>query len=147
MITEELLPAAFPLANCFFKANGHKGKARGDERIFVLRDSNNIIRAALRACPKDSGYLLRSVQVDCRIYRQGLGLQLVTSTVTLLEPAKCWCYPYPHLQTFYEKSGFTLIDENDTPKDIRQLFARYRNQGHQFLLMTTSTIAGWVSEA
>lgn len=135
MKIKELPPVAFPLANRFFKANGHKGKVRGNERVFVLYDNHGTIKAALRACPKDSGYLLRSVQVDCRTYRQGFGQQLVSGAVEQLLPASCWCYPYCHLQPFYEKSGFSLIDENEAPEDIRQPFVRYREQGQRFLLM------------
>lgn len=137
MTIEELQPAAFPLVNRFFKANGHKGKARGDERVFVLRDSDEVIRAALRACLRDSGYLLRSVQVDCRSYRQGLGQRLVSETVKQLQPATCWCYPYNHLKQFYENCGFHLIGGDKVPKDIHQPFLRYREQGQVFLLMTT----------
>ena len=140
MKIEELQPVAFPLANRFFKANGHKGKARGDERVFVLRDDNDAIKAALRACPRESGFLLRSVQVDCRDYRQGLGQLLVSETVKQLQPVSCWCYPHSHLQTFYEKNGFSLIDENKAPEEIRQPFIRYRQQGQTLLLMTTSRL-------
>lgn len=145
----ELPSLALPMVNRFFRDNGHKGKARGGERVFVLKkqsretaDSSgqqgNII-AALRACPKSRGYLLRSVWVDLRMRRLGLGCRLLTETLRLLSPAPCWCYPYAHLEAFYLKSGFTVYPSDQVPEDIAQPFERYRDQSHDFLLMAHET--------
>ncbi|MRI34856.1 hypothetical protein EOPP23_17910 [Endozoicomonas sp. OPT23] len=136
MILEELDSVQFPLANRFFKANGHKGKARSDERVLILRDNGNIV-AALRACPKKQGYLLRSVWVAINRRGEGLGSLLTEKALKRLN-SDCWCYPYPHLQSFYENTGFSLQETDQVPEDIAVPFENYRNKGESFLLMAFS---------
>ena len=135
MNIEELAPIRFPLVNRFFKNNKHKGKAKGNERVFVLKNDQGDILAALRACPKSQGYLLRSVQVDQQHYRQGLGALLVKETARLLQPEPCWCYPLSHLRSFYESCGFQVSDTKQVKDDIRIPFLRYIQQRKKLLLM------------
>ena len=137
MKTEELPSIVFPLVNRFFKENGHKGKARGNDRIFALKDNNGTLLAALRATPKQNGYLLRSVQVDRSHYGEGLGTQLVRETVAMMFPAICWCYPFDHLQHFYEECGFKISSPEQVDDDIKGPYQRYLQQGQQLLLMTS----------
>ncbi len=132
---EELNPIAFPLVNRFFKENGHKGKARGDERIWVIRDQQGDILAGLRASQKSAGYLLRSVWVGNHVRRQGIGSLLLTATLSDLKFEACWCYPYPHLETFYMAAGFVLPAIESVPTDILEPYQRYQKQGNDFLLM------------
>lgn len=131
---EELQPVAFPLVNHFFRANGHKGKARSDERVFVLRQ-NGSIAAALRACPKGEGYLLRSVWVSINQRRTGLGLRLTRKVLQALQPSPCWCYPYAHLEPFYLQAGMTVLSPEQVPDIVALPWRRYQEQGHDFLLM------------
>ena len=138
MRTEELPSLLFPLVNRFFKENGHKGKARGNERVFVLKGSDGQTLAALRATPKQNGFLLRSVQVDRSRYGEGLGSQLVSDTLTMIAPAICWCYPFDHLQHFYESCGFQICSPEQVNDDIKGPFQRYTQQGQKLLLMTSS---------
>jgi N-acetylglutamate synthase-like GNAT family acetyltransferase len=135
MITEELETTAFPLVNRFFRDNLHKGKARSNERVFILRDEGKIV-AALRACPKANGYLLRSVWVDVNRRQKGFGHSLVSQTLKSLEPAQCWCYPYDHLLSFYQALGFLLVTPDQVPPEIASPYLSYRNKGQQLLLMT-----------
>ncbi len=127
---QELEPIAFPLVNRFFKANGHKGKAKGGERVWVLRQGE--IVAALRACPKAHGYLLRSVWVSSGRRRESLGTTLLQQSLSQLPT--CWCYAYPHLEQFYQRAGFITVEPEQTPADIHEPYRRYQQQG--LLLMT-----------
>ncbi|MCW7552051.1 GNAT family N-acetyltransferase [Endozoicomonas gorgoniicola] len=131
---EEMQPVAYPLVNRFFKANGHKGKARSDERVFVLRSEGEII-AALRACPRSEGFLLRSVWVALSKRGCGYGLELVKETVEALSPLRCWCYPYQHLRHFYALAGFEELAPEAVPADIAMPWRNYRKNGQVFLLM------------
>ena len=133
---EELQPVAYPLVNRFFKANGHKGKARSDERVFVFKHEGRIV-AALRAFPKANGYLLRSVWVDIALREQGLGLQLTRNAVQALQPSSCWCYPYAHLRHFYIKAGLIERQPFEVPESISQPWKNYQSKGNTFLLMGT----------
>ncbi|WP_062269649.1 GNAT family N-acetyltransferase [Endozoicomonas arenosclerae] len=134
MTPEELQPVAFPLANRFFKENGHKGKARSNERVFILRDGKPIV-AALRATPKADGYLLRSVWVQIGRRSEGLGSQLVKTTLEQLSPSPCWCYPYNHLEAFYAHLGFQKTSPDEAPSEISGPYLSYLNKGESFLLM------------
>lgn len=131
---EELSPEMFPLANRFFKENGHKGKARSHERVFVWRENGKII-AALRACPKANGYLLRSVWVSIALRRTGLGSQLMQESLKRLSPSPCWCYPYSHLEAFYQRLGFHTMEANSVPEEIASPWLNYQSRGEDFLLM------------
>ena len=122
---QALAPIAFPLVNRFFKTNGHKSKAKGNERVWVLRQGE--IVAALRACPKAHGYLLRSVWVSRAQRREGLGTTLLQHA--LRELPTCWCYAYAHLERFYERAGFICVNPEQTPADIRKPYRRYQQQG------------------
>ncbi|KEQ17937.1 GNAT family N-acetyltransferase [Endozoicomonas numazuensis] len=129
-----MTPTVFPLVNRFFKENGHKGKVRPDERVFILRHDNTIV-AALRATPKANGYLLRSVWVHREMRSKGLGSRLMNSVLESLSPAPCWCYPYPHLSAFYEKVGFNITEPARVPSEIAAPYLAYRDRGESFLLM------------
>ncbi|MGI9283067.1 MAG: GNAT family N-acetyltransferase [Endozoicomonas sp.] len=135
MTVEELTPVAFPLANRFFKENGHKGKARSNERVFILQVDRSIV-AALRATPKANGYLLRSVWVHREKRSKGLGSQLMQTVLATLSPAPCWCYPYDHLTGFYEKLGFQKVSPDQVPSEIGKPYLNYLERGESFLLMS-----------
>lgn len=135
LTVEELTPIAFPLVNRFFKDNGHKGKASGDERVWVVRCSKGNIVAGLRASPKSEGYLLRSVWVGRNAQRKGIGSFFLREVLNDLGSIHCWCYPYAHLELFYQKSGFFSPEPDSVPPDILAPYLRYQQQGHDFLLM------------
>ncbi|MET4694027.1 GNAT family N-acetyltransferase [Endozoicomonas lisbonensis] len=136
---EELQPVAYPLVNRFFKANGHKGKARSGERVFVLRSEGEII-AALRACPRSQGFLLRSVCVSVPRRGCGYGLQLVKETLLALSPSRCWCYPYQHLKHFYSLAGFKELSSESVPTEISTPWQNYQKSGKAYLLMGSNII-------
>ncbi len=124
----------YPLVNRFYKANGHKGKARGNETVYVIRDSQTIIAAA-RLCPKRDGWLLRSVWVAETQRGEGIGSKLLREIMAISENHPCWCYPYDHLEAFYAASGFTVLSADEVPDDIRGPFETYRQKGSRILLM------------
>ncbi|WP_257284513.1 GNAT family N-acetyltransferase [Endozoicomonas sp. SESOKO1] len=132
---EELNPIAFPLVNRFFKENGHKGKASGNERVWVARCPKEKIVAGLRASPKSGGYLLRSVQVARDAQRKGIGSFFLRAALNDLNTINCWCYPFAHLEYFYQGAGFFKPEPDSVPPDILDPYLRYRQQGHTFLLM------------
>ena len=130
----ELPTLLLPLVNRFYKANGHKGKAKGNERVFVLEQNSNIV-AALRACPEENGYWLRSVWVALPLRGQKLGSQLLKQAVLELSPAPSWCYPYDHLKKFYLQSGFKEIALETTPDSIQSRYLTYCKKQPELLLM------------
>ena len=135
-MVEELESIALPLVNRFYRENGHKGKARSDERVFVLRDQGRIV-AALRACPKADGYLLRSVWVATDRRRKGTGTTLLNCVLSKLGSFPCWCYPFDYLEAFYQRSGLQQVPPEQTPDEISSVWVNYRARGERFLLMGT----------
>ena len=131
----ELEKVQFPLADRFYKENNHKGKTRSNERVFAVKQAHTF-KAALRACGKANGYLLRSVWVEQNSRGDGIGHQLMLSTLDVLSPAPCWCYPYDHLEYFYRKAGFRITSSDNVPDEIATPFLRYQQQGQKLLLMT-----------
>ena len=130
----ELPALMLPRVNRFFKANGHKGKAKSHERVFVLEQGGRIT-AALRACPEADGYLLRSVWVASHMRSQGLGTALLTQAVGQLGLSPCWCYPFGHLKRFYQQSGFIEADINAVPATIASRYLTYSHKHQGLLLM------------
>jgi len=124
----------YPLVNRFYKANGHKGKARGNETIYVIRDQQMIV-AAVRLCPKQEGWLLRSLWVARERRGEGIGSILIKDVMARPEHTPCWCYPYDHLTAFYESAGFILLTVKEAPEDISGPFEAYQKKGNRILLM------------
>ncbi len=130
----ELDPQAFPLVNRFYKQNAHKGKAKGGERVFTLYN-NGTIQAALRALPMADGYLLRSVWVAVAERNKGLGTILLKQVTCQLSRTSCWCYPYPHLDLFYQQAGFKKAGIDTVPEVIADLYLSYAVKQPGLLLM------------
>ncbi|WP_298443068.1 GNAT family N-acetyltransferase [uncultured Ferrimonas sp.] len=105
MIGQWLTPLQAPLATAFYRRCGSKEKAKGDERIAVLRNPTQQIVAVLRLAPKGEHWLLRALLVDPAYRRQGLALHLLQFIdAAVAEPI--WCYPYPHLHGLYQRAGY-----------------------------------------
>ena len=134
----ELNKQQFPLVNRFYKENGHKGKARGGERVFTLT-VNGSIQAALRACPDADGYLLRGVWVAISQRNQGLGSALLKNVLTVLSPKPCWCFPYGHLKAFYQRAGFSEPKATEVPTAINTRYQGYKVKQPGLLVMSHCT--------
>jgi GNAT superfamily N-acetyltransferase len=151
----------FRAVNKFYKKQKHKGSASGDERVFVivetarpdletndtLEDSiENSIIAAVRLVPgvshDDSNnnshtgyYWLRSLYVDKSLRGQNLGSQLLNYLHNHIKQ-DIHCFPYTHLQHFYEQSNYQLTLPKNAPLPLQQLYARYNRKGDSILLMS-----------
>ena len=132
----QLSQEQFPLVNRFYKANGHKGKARGNETLYVMRETQDII-AAVRLCPKRDGWLLRSLWVAKSRRGEGIGTMLLHNVLATPEHHPCWCYPYDHLKAFYQAAGFQQQPADEAPEQIREPFEAYQAKGNHLLLMTS----------
>lgn len=122
-----------PLVNKFYKANRARGKAKGNERVWVAKDNGEIVGAARVA--DISGFdFLTGVMVAVTHQRQGIAAALVLQMVNA-QQKPCFTFPYGHLVDLYQKLGFVEVDVSELPKPIEMRFERYRGQGRDIVAM------------
>lgn len=126
---KQLMPAEYPLVNRFYKAQGYKGKARGNEIVFTLQQRQ--IVAALRIVPLAEQWLLRGVWVDSKLRRQGLGQALLEGITPLLTMSEYYCFAEQNVVPFYLKVGFIMQDSHTLPVPILQRFKTYQQRNAQ----------------
>lgn len=121
----------YPLVNQFYKRIYKKGIANKSEAVFVLKNSQGIICSAkLKSLDKE--LLLTGVACDPQYQQQGYASKLIT-TLLNMQKQKIYCFPYPHLEQFYLRLGFTPLIADNAPSEIQQRFLHY--QKHQKLLL------------
>jgi N-acetylglutamate synthase-like GNAT family acetyltransferase len=91
------------------------------QRFVIAQDGQTII-GAVRLCQEEGHMILRTMQIDERYHRQGIGTRMLVVLEPLLEPAPCYCLPYAHLPAFYSKIGFQMMPVEQAPP---HLYARY----------------------
>lgn len=132
-----------PLVRRFFHAQGMRAQAAKVDEIIIARNNhlpNNAIIAALRLCPVKGSWLLRSMCVDQNHQRQGTGLYMLEQIKHNLSEKKCYCFPYRHLESFYQTAGFQVVNENDTNDEIKLLYQQYIESGKDILIMQFACI-------
>jgi len=135
-------PAILPLIKRFFQHNGMRAQAAKSDRIFIARllsDNNRPVIAALRLCKIGEDWLLRSMCVEKSYQRQGIGLHMLQQINKELKEKNCVCFPYSHLQSFYQQAGFQLIDSTQVSADIQQRFRQYNDSGRDIIIMQMAT--------
>lgn len=142
-VIERLAPIQFPLVNRFYKEAGHKGKARGDDIVYVVREQGKII-AAVRLCPTQPPHsewlLLRGMWVLPSKQRQGIGSELMVALMHALSDRKIWCYPFRHLEAFYGLFGFSTLLPEMAPEFMAGPFEAYSRAGKKILIMQFSGV-------
>ena len=127
-----------PLVKRFFQANRMRAQAAKSDLVFIARltdQQNNPIIGALRLCPVDSSWLLRSMVVDKNYQRQGIGHKILLEIKQELAEKKCFCYAYRHLQGFYQHAGFRCTELSEVPESIAQRFLQYQASHNEIILM------------
>lgn len=127
-----------PLVKRFFHAQGMRSQAAKVDEVIIARNqqpASNTIIGALRLCPLSDSWLLRSMSIESSFQRKGIGLYMLEEIKTNLSEKKCYCFPYIHLEEFYRKAGFKVIDERDASDEIKQLYRQYTDSGKDILIM------------
>lgn len=111
--------------------------AKNDEVIIAryhLMPSKPII-GALRICPVENSWLLRSMSIENSYQRKGIGHFMLSQIQSSLSKKNCYCFPYRHLESFYQKAGFQVIDDKEATDEIRQPYQQYIDNGKDIILM------------
>ena len=114
-----------PLVNQFYKQVYKKGLANKSEQVFVLK--TNQILCAARLKEVQGSLLLTGVACLEEYRKQGLASLLITHLLTTQQQC-IYCFPYPHLQTFYQKLGFTLYPPEQLPEKLGLQYQRYNSR-------------------
>ena len=125
LVFAQLNRQEIPLANQFYKQVYKKGVAKKNEQVFVLKDQNILCAARL----KDLKVGLLLTGVACKDEQRGQGIaSLLVKKLLSLQEQTIYCFPYPHLQHFYQKLGFTLCSLEQLPEEIAIRYQRYNDR-------------------
>ncbi len=102
---------------------------------FVIAKAGQSIIGAVRLCQEDGHVIVRTMQIDDRYHRQGIGTRMLATLEPLLEPAPSYCLPYVHLPAFYSKIGFQIIPVEQAPPHLQARYHLGTTQGIQMLVM------------
>ncbi|TEW52781.1 GNAT family N-acetyltransferase [Psychromonas algicola] len=114
-----------PLVNQFYKRVYKKGMANKSDQVFVLKDQE--IRCAARLKAIQGALLLTGVA--CAIEYRGKGLaSLLINNILNLQTQDIYCFPYPHLETFYQHLGFTCCEPEQLPEILNAKYQGYNSR-------------------
>ena len=118
----------------FYREHKMKPQAPKSDDIYIALLGNKLI-GALRLCPYESTWLLRSMCIKTDLRGKGIGHYMLSKLVEILAEKQCYCFPYSHLENFYHKIGFEKITSNDTAEVIEKKYNGYIANGKKILLM------------
>lgn len=124
---ELLAPLQLPLVNKFYKQNRARGKAKGNETVWVVKYCGSIIAAA-RIADISGHDFLTGVQVAQEFQRQGIAGKLIGEMLKGRQKP-VYTFPYQYLVSMYKRLGFELCTPEELPKPLQQRFERYQAQG------------------
>jgi N-acetylglutamate synthase-like GNAT family acetyltransferase len=134
IIIEEADDVGLMRVKRFFRQQGMRPQAAKSDRVFMaIRDGKLV--AALRLCAYDDAWVLRSMCVESSLRGQGIGSRLLSLLADVFAETRCYCFAYNHLQAFYQRADFKLIEVETTAHSIAERFNRYKASGKKICLM------------
>ena len=97
-----------------------------DETLLLERDGAVI--AAVRLAPGHGTLELRTMVVDTRRQRTGVGSRLLGRAARAIGDRECYCLCWSYLEGFYGQVGFVRVDETTLPEFLRERFASSKDQ-------------------
>lgn len=116
----------YPLVNQFYKRVYKKGIAGKNEAVFIIKNSQQIICSA-KLKNIEQHLLLTGVACDKDFQQQGYATALIKQLLSQ-QQAPVFCFPYAHLDDFYQRLGFEHLAIQQAPAAIEQRFLRYQQQ-------------------
>lgn len=89
----------------------------------------------VRRTLEHSTTMLRGMHVDPAHQCARVGTRLLANLITGLAGAECFCIPFSHLTTFYERVGFAVVSPAEAPAFLGEWVEQYRREGHDVLIM------------
>ncbi|MEZ0392992.1 MAG: GNAT family N-acetyltransferase [Pseudobdellovibrionaceae bacterium] len=120
---------AKPLVDPFYERNRKGHQARKSDLFFVATEDQEIL-GAVRFCVESGASLLRSLVVDEKHQRKGIGKQLLLEFEKHLNQNRIrsvFCLSDAYLQNLYEKIGFRMIRNVEAPAFLQERLLEYKN--------------------
>lgn len=121
---EVLDPIKLPLVARLYKAYYPSGKAKKDELI-IAGYFDNQLTSVVRFRSVEQYRLLTGMLVVPEHREKGLGHHLMTYCEEQVLTNQDFCFAYQHLESFYGQHGFQLVEPQQLPNSLKNLFERY----------------------
>ena len=122
----------YPAMTRLYRQWGEKAKCGKRDCVYTWQ-APEILAAARILEPEPQVYLLRNLTVAPAHRRQGLARSLMQAILPVKQPLYCYCRPY--LGEFYQSLGLKSLAADQVPVSIAEPYARYQNNGKDFMLM------------
>jgi len=127
----------------FYNQCGYSGGVNEEDLLFIARSqvqpgNEEQIVGAVRLCPNAGFFVLRGVQVLAPFQRQGIGTRLLQLCTEQLIDRVCYCIPWQHLRSFYQRVGFQEVAPIEVPDLLRERFNNYISKEMNVILMCRS---------
>ena len=124
----------YPRLIALYRAWGYQGEITSADIVYVAEQDTRTI-GLVRRTLEEGTVMLRGMQVERSHQRRGVGSRLLDAFVTDLSEAECYCIPFSHLTSFYQRGGFAVIEESQAPRFLAERLRRYRERGRDVLIM------------
>lgn len=131
---EILPPIKIPLIKRFYKEHYTGTKPKSDDLIVTAYESHTIV-GVVRFRHVATYRLLTGMAVAEEKRYQGIGSHLLSYCRKEILSATDYCFAYQHLESFYQRSGFTTIPIDELPAELKTLYMRYTEQGKSLIPM------------
>jgi N-acetylglutamate synthase-like GNAT family acetyltransferase len=118
----------------FYSQCGYGGGLNEQDMILIAQLEAKIV-GAVRLCPDTNFFVLRGMQVLAPYQRQGIGTQLLQACTERLVDQVCYCIPWQHLQSFYQKARFQEVSPVRVPALLHERLNDYISRGMNVILM------------
>ncbi len=117
-----------------YRAWGYHAGIADADTVYVAQAADRTI-GLVRRTLEQTTTMLRGMHVDPFHQRRGVGDRLLRALVADLVGVECFCVPFAHLTSFYGRAGFAVIREALAPAFLIEWLRRYREEGHNVLIM------------
>ncbi|WP_341659318.1 GNAT family N-acetyltransferase [Vibrio sp.] len=121
---EVLDPIKLPLVSRLYKTYYPSGKAKKDELILVGYFENQLT-SVVRLRSVDQYRLLTGMMVIPEYRDKGFGHQMMSYCEERVLTNQDFCFAYQHLESFYSQHGFRILEIQQLPNSLKNLFERY----------------------
>jgi N-acetylglutamate synthase-like GNAT family acetyltransferase len=103
----------------------------GEDDIFFIAESNDLVIGIVRFCVEESTPLLRSMLVVPNYRGKGIGRDILKMFEKYLmenKISKTWCIPFKKLEKLYSEIGFISHPTKDAPLFLQERLKEYQQQ-------------------